>query len=336
LDDEREDQLEPMPVDDEPIEDEPVDFDFSAMQAADSGDSIAQYLSTVGRVPLLKMSEEVELAKRIERGNRASDELAKPGVNAERRAELLRQVQDGMAAFEHLILANSRLVVSVARRYRGRGVPFTDLIQEGHIGLIRAAKKFEYRRGLKFSTYATWWIRQAITRAISDQSRVIRLPVYLGEMITKLRHKTTVLTLELGREPTVEELAEALETTPEHVNEVLRATEQPMSLESPVEEGSERELGDLLPDEEGPDPEEWTSEMLLGEDLEKALAEIPEREREALELRYGLLDGRVRTLEEIGRTLGVTRERARQLEAQALRRLRNPAQRQRLIGYWEK
>jgi RNA polymerase primary sigma factor len=325
-----------MPVDDEPIEDEPVDFDFSAMQAADSGDSIAQYLSTVGRVPLLKMSEEVELAKRIERGNRASDELAKPGVNAERRAELLRQVQDGMAAFEHLILANSRLVVSVARRYRGRGVPFTDLIQEGHIGLIRAAKKFEYRRGLKFSTYATWWIRQAITRAISDQSRVIRLPVYLGEMITKLRHKTTVLTLELGREPTVEELAEALETTPEHVNEVLRATEQPMSLESPVEEGSERELGDLLPDEEGPDPEEWTSEMLLGEDLEKALAEIPEREREALELRYGLLDGRVRTLEEIGRTLGVTRERARQLEAQALRRLRNPAQRQRLIGYWEK
>jgi RNA polymerase primary sigma factor len=312
------------------------DFDHSAMQAADSGDSIAQYLSTVGRVPLLKMHEEVELAKRIERGNRASDALLKTTGGSEHRAELLRQVQDGIAAFEHLILANSRLVVSVARRYRGRGVPFTDLIQEGHIGLIRAAKKFEYQRGLKFSTYATWWIRQAITRALSDQSRVIRLPVYLGEMITKLRHKTIVLTMELGREPRVEELAEALETTPEHVAEVMRATEQPMSLESPLEEGSERELGDLLPDEEGPDPEEWTSEVLMGEDLEKALEEIPERERATLELRYGLLDGKMRTLEEIGRRLGVTRERARQLETQALRRLRNPAQRQKLIGYWQK
>jgi len=322
-------------VDESSIEDR-FKFDHSAMQAADSGDSIAQYLSTVGRVPLLKMDEEVELAKRIERGNRASDELSKVTRSSEQRAELLRQVQNGMAAFEHLILANSRLVVSVARKYRGRGVPFTDLIQEGHIGLIRAAKKFEYQRGLKFSTYATWWIRQAITRAISDQSRVIRLPVYLGEMITKLRHKTIVLTMELGREPTTDELAAALETTPEHVAEVMRATEQPMSLESPLEEGSERELGDLLPDEEGPDPEEWTSEMLLGEDLEKALEEIPEREREALELRYGLIDGRVRTLEEIGRRLGVTRERARQLEAQALRRLRNPAQRQKLIDYWQK
>lgn len=312
------------------------EFDRSAVRAADSGDSIAQYLSTVGRVPLLKMKEEVDLAKRIERGNRASEELVKGARDPDQRAELLRRVQDGMAAFEHLILANSRLVVSVARKYRGRGVPFTDLIQEGHIGLIRAAKKFEYRRGLKFSTYATWWIRQAVTRAISDQSRMIRLPVYLGEQITKLRHKTIGLTLELGREPTLEELAKALETTPNQVEEILRATEQPMSLESPMDEDSDRELGDTLTDEDGPDPEEWTSDALLGEDLGKAMEELPVREREALELRFGLIDGKVRTLEEIGLRLGVTRERARQLEAQGLRRLRNPAQRQKLIGYWLK
>lgn len=312
------------------------EFDRSAVRAADSGDSIAQYLSTVGRVPLLKMEEEVDLAKRIERGNQASEELVKGTRDPDQRAELRRRVQDGMAAFEHLILANSRLVVSVARKYRGRGVPFTDLIQEGHIGLIRAAKKFEYRRGLKFSTYATWWIRQAVTRAISDQSRMIRLPVYLGEQITKLRHKTIGLTLELGREPTLEELAKALEATPNQVEEILRATEQPMSLESPMDEDSDRELGDTLTDEDGPDPEESTSDVLLGEDLGKAMEELPEREREALELRFGLIDGKVRTLEEIGLRLGVTRERARQLEAQGLRRLRNPSQRQKLIGYWLK
>ena len=321
---------------DDTMKEDEVNFDHSALQAADSGDSIAQYLSTVGRVPLLKMKDEVDLAKRIERGNKASEELAKGTPGPAQRAELLRRVQDGIAAFEHLILANSRLVVSVARKYRGRGVPFTDLIQEGHIGLMRAAKKFEYQRGFKFSTYATWWIRQAVTRAISDQSRIIRLPVYLGEQITKLRYKTTGLTLELGREPTIEELARALETTPNLVEEIMRATERPMSLESPMDPDSDRELGDTLPDEDGPDPEEWTSDVLLGEDLGKALEELPEREREALELRFGLIDGRVRTLEEIGRKLGVTRERARQLEGQGLRRLRNPSQRQRLIGYWLK
>jgi len=319
------------------IEDQPSgpEFDRSAVRAADSGDSIAQYLSNVGRVPLLTMDDEVDLAKQIERGNQASERLASGDFSAAAREDLLRQVQEGMAAMEHLILANSRLVISVARRYRGRGVPFTDLIQEGHIGLMRAAKKFEYQRGLKFSTYATWWIRQAITRAISDQSRTIRLPVYMGEQITKLRHTALRLTQELGRDPTVEELADEIEETPARVEELLRAMEQPMSLEMPMDEQHDRELGDLLPDEEGQDPEESVHDSLLEEDLSEALDELPDRERRALELRYGLVDGKNRTLEAIGQELGVTRERARQLEAQALRRLRHPSQRSKLIDYWE-
>lgn len=314
---------------------EDLEFDLSAMRAADSGDSIAQYLSNVGRVPLLKMQDEVDLAKKIELGNESSGALAKDGIVAERRRKLLQQVQDGMAAFEHLILANSRLVISVARRYRGRGVPFTDLIQEGHIGLMRAAKKFDWRRGLKFSTYATWWIRQAVTRAISDQSRTIRLPVYMGEQITKLRHAATQLTQTLGRDPTLEDLAEKLEVSVERVEELIHAMEQPLSLEKPMDEENDRELGDLIPDEDGHNPEVWTLESLLGDDLRLALEVLPPRERVALELRYGLKDGKTHTLEAIGNQLGVTRERARQLEAQALRRLRHPSQRSRLLDYWE-
>ncbi len=314
---------------------EDLEFDLSAVRAADSGDSIAQYLSNVGRVPLLTMQDEVDLAKKIERGNKASGKLAGDNVGAKRRRELLQEVQDGMAAFEHLILANSRLVISVARKYRGRGVPFTDLIQEGHIGLMRAAKKFDWRRGLKFSTYATWWIRQAVTRSISDQSRTIRLPVYMGEQITKLRHAATQLTQTLGRDPTLDELAEKLEVPVARVEELLKAMEQPLSLEKPMDEENDRELGDLIPDEDGPDPEAWARENLLGADLRSALEELPPREREALELRYGLKNGETHTLEAIGQQLGVTRERARQLEAQALRRLRHPSQRGRLLGYWE-
>ncbi|MFQ5942588.1 MAG: RNA polymerase sigma factor RpoD/SigA [Anaerolineales bacterium] len=314
---------------------EELEFDLSAVRAADSGDSIAQYLSNVGRVPLLTMQDEVDLAKRIELGNKASEILADGKASAKRRRELLKQVQDGIAAFEHLILANSRLVISVARKYRGRGVPFTDLIQEGHIGLMRAAKKFEYRRGLKFSTYATWWIRQAVTRAISDQSRTIRLPVYMGEQITKLRHAATQLTQTLGRDPTMDELAEKMEVPVSRVEELIRAMEQPLSLEKPMDEENDRELGDLIPDEDGNDPEAWAREALLGDDIRSALEELPPRERTALELRYGLKNGKAHTLEAIGKQLGVTRERARQLEAQALRRLRHPGQRGRLLGYWE-
>ena len=314
---------------------EDLEFDYSALRAADSGDSIAQYLSNVGRVPLLKMQDEVDLAKSIERGNKASEILAEGKVGAKRRRELLQQVQDGMAAFEHLILANSRLVISVARRYRGRGVPFTDLIQEGHIGLMRAAKKFDWRRGLKFSTYATWWIRQAVTRSISDQSRTIRLPVYMGEQITKLRHAGTQLTQVLGRDPTLEELAVKLEVPVTRVEELIRAMEQPLSLEKPMDEENDRELGDLIPDDDVNDPEEWTTDILLGDDVRVALEELPPREREALELRYGLKNGKPHTLEAIGKQLGVTRERARQLEAQALRRLRHPNQRGLLLGYRE-
>src|SRR3990170_4231150 len=303
------------------------------MQAADSGDSIAQYLSTVGRVPLLKMHEEVELAKRIERGNRASDALLKTTGGPEHRAELLRQVQDGMAAFEHLILANSRLVVSVARRYRGRGVPFTDLIQEGHIGLIRAAKKFEHQRGLKFSTYATWWIRQAITRVIADHSRTIRLPVYVSDQINRMRRLSHEMVMELHREPSPEELAKAMQLPLSQVDELLRAANQPISLEQTVEEDGERELGETLPDEEGPDPEEELALSSLKKHIREALEDLPPRERRTLELRHGLTDGRIYTLEEVGQQLGVTRERARQLEAQAFRRLRHPSHRRRLLGY---
>ena len=305
----------------------------SALRAVDAGDSLAHYLTHIGRVPLLSRDEEVELAKRIERGQVARDELAEGGHPAQRAADLTERVQDGMAAFEHLILANTRLVVSVAKKYRGRGVPFQDLIQEGHIGLMRATKKFDYRRGLKFSTYATWWIRQAITRVIADHSRTIRLPVYVSDQISRMRRLSHEMVMQLHREPNPEELAEAMQLPLSQLDELLRAANQPISLEQTVEEDGERELGETLPDEEGPDPEEELALSSLKKHLHEALEELPPRERRTLELRHGLTDGRIYTLEEVGHQLGVTRERARQLEAQAFRRLRHPSHRRRLLGY---
>jgi RNA polymerase primary sigma factor len=305
----------------------------SALRAVDAGDSLAQYMTHIGRVPLLTQDEEVELAKRIKRGQAARDELAAGGHTERRQAELTQRVQDGMAAFEHLILANTRLVVSVAKKYRGRGVPFQDLIQEGHIGLMRAAKKFDHRRGLKFSTYATWWIRQAITRVIADHSRTIRLPVYVSDQINRMRRLSHEMVMELRREPTPEELAEAMQLPLEQVEELLSASNQPVSLEQTVEEEGERELGETLPDEEGPDPEEELAQSSLKKHLREALEGLPPRERRTVELRHGLTDGRIYTLEEVGQQLGVTRERARQLEAQAFRRLRHPSHRRRLLGY---
>jgi RNA polymerase primary sigma factor len=242
-------------------------------------------------------------------------------------------IEDGWNAREHLITANSRLVISVAKKYMGRGVPFLDLIQEGNIGLIRAAKKFDYRRGHKFSTYATWWIRQAVTRAIADQGRTIRVPVHMGDQINKLLRVQHQLTQRLGRDPSVDELAEALEVTPQKVENMIQVARRPLSLETPTDDEEDSVLGDFIQDDEVPAPDETATYNLLREHLDVVLNGLPPREVRILQLRYGLLDGQAYTLEEVGRKMGVTRERVRQIEAQALSRLRHPAIRRRLREY---
>ncbi len=299
----------------------------------DTDDTIGLYLKEVGRVPLLTAVEEVELAQRIERGRIAREELAKGNVVPRRRSDLQMSIEDGWLAREHLITANSRLVISVAKKYMGRGVPFLDLIQEGNIGLIRAAKKFDYRRGHKFSTYATWWIRQAVTRAIADQGRTIRVPVHMGDQINKLLRVQHQLTQRLGRDPSVDELAEALEVTPQKVENMIQVARRPLSLETPTDDEEDSVLGDFIQDEEVPAPDETATYNLLREHLEAVLNGLPPREVRILQLRYGLLDGQAYTLEEVGRKMGVTRERVRQIEAQALSRLRHPAIRRRLREY---
>ena len=299
----------------------------------DTDDTIGLYLKEVGRVPLLTAEEEVQLAQRIEHGRIAREELAKGNVVPRRRADLQMAIEDGWLAREHLITANSRLVISVAKKYMGRGVPFLDLIQEGNIGLIRAAKKFDYRRGHKFSTYATWWIRQAVTRAIADQGRTIRVPVHMGDQINKLLRVQHQLTQRLGRDPSVDELAEALEVTPQKVENMIQVARRPLSLETPTDDEEDSVLGDFIQDEEVPAPDETATYNLLREHLEAVLNGLPPREVRILQLRYGLLDGQAYTLEEVGRKMGVTRERVRQIEAQALSRLRHPAIRRRLREY---
>ncbi len=301
----------------------------------DINDSVDLYFNEVGDLPLLTAEEEVALAKRIERGRQAREELASGPVSAERRAELQRLIEDGWAAREHLVLANSRLVISVAKKYMGRGVPFLDLIQEGNIGLIRATKKFDYRRGHKFSTYATWWIRQAITRAIADHGRTIRVPVHMGDQINKLLRTSHQLTQRFGRDPTTDELAEALGVTPKKVEDMIQVARRPLSLETPTDDEEDSVLGDFVEDVDSPAPEDLAAKDLLREHLQEVLAELPPREVRILQLRYGLLDGQSYTLEEVGRKMGVTRERVRQIEAQALRRLRHPSLRRKLEGYLE-
>ncbi len=310
-----------------------LSVDDNYLANIDTDDTIGLYLKEVGRVPLLTAEEEVELAQRIERGRLAREELARGNVTPRRRQELQRLIEDGWAAREHLITANSRLVISVAKKYMGRGVPFLDLIQEGNIGLIRAAKKFDYRRGHKFSTYATWWIRQAVTRAIADQGRTIRVPVHMGDQINKLLRVQHQLTQRLGRDPTVEELAEALEVTPQKVENMIQVARRPLSLETPTDDEEDSVLGDFIQDEEFPAPDDTATYNLLREHLEAVLEGLPPREVRILQLRYGLLDGQAYTLEEVGRKMGVTRERVRQIEAQALSRLRHPAIRRKLREY---
>jgi RNA polymerase primary sigma factor len=299
-------------------------------------DTIGLYLKEIGRVPLLTAEEEVSLAKRMEAGKLAEEELAADGLNPEKRSELRELMLDGLSAREHLIRANSRLVISVAKKYIGRGVPFLDLIQEGNIGLIRAANKFKYRLGHKFSTYATWWIRQAVTRAIADQSRTIRVPVHMGDQINKLLRTAHRLTQELGREPSSEELAIALEIPTRKAEEMLRVARRPLSLEMPTDDDGDSELGDFIEDEDSTAPDDEVTSSMLRDLLQYILQDLPPREVRILQLRYGLVDGETYTLEEVGKKLGVTRERVRQIEAQALSRLRHPTHARRLRDFLNK
>ena len=299
----------------------------------DTKDTIGLYLKEVSRVPLLTAEQEVELAQRIERGRLARAELAQGRVSIKRRDELRVLIEDGWAAREHLITANSRLVISVAKKYMGRGVPFLDLIQEGNIGLIRATKKFDYRRGHKFSTYATWWIRQAVTRAIADQGRTFRVPVHMGDQINKLLRIQHQLTQKLGRAPAVEELAEALEVPPKKVEHMIQVARRPLSLETPTDNEEDSVLGDFIEDQDSPPPDDTATHHLLQNHLVEVMENLPPREVRILQLRYGILDGQAYTLEEVGRKMGVTRERVRQIEAQALSRLRHPTVRRKLRDY---
>jgi RNA polymerase primary sigma factor len=314
--------------DDQPEVDVGVDLDKVNIE-----DNVDLYFNSVGDVPLLTAEEEVELSKRIERGRDARAQLAEGVGSDDERQELRREIEDGWAAREHLVLANSRLVISVAKKYIGRGVPFLDLIQEGNIGLIRATKKFDYKRGHKFSTYATWWIRQAVTRAIADQGRTIRLPVHMGDQINKMLRVSHRLTQELGRSPNIEELADTLNVTPDKVEQMMEVSRRPLSLERPIDEEEDSFLFDFVEYEESPAPPEVATEHLLKQHMTEILDTLPPREARILQLRYGLGDGESYTLEEVGKKMGVTRERVRQIEAQALRRLRHPSLRHKLADY---
>jgi len=297
------------------------------------GDSVRLYLQEIGETSLLTMEEEVWLATRMERGKAAEARLRQINQPAEGRADLEADKQDGDAARAHLIQANLRLVVSVAKKYVGRGLSFLDLIQEGNIGLMKATDKFDYHRGFKFSTYATWWIRQAITRAISDQSRTIRLPVHVGETINRVKKTSHRLQQIFEREPTDEEIALAMSIPDDKVRQVLDVSRHPVSLEAPVGSDGDAFLGDFIEDNTMPAPLELASQQLLKVHIGDALDRLSERERRIIVLRYGLDDGRFRTLEEVGRDFGITRERIRQIEAKALRKLRQPESSTPLRGY---
>lgn len=318
------------PTDKEVQEVEEDNFDLSQIEI---DDSISLYLKEIGRVPLLTAEEEVSLAKRMEAGRESRQKLADGMDDWEMREKLLWFMRDGQAAQEHLIKANSRLVVSVAKKYVGRGVPFLDLIQEGNIGLIRAVKKFDYRRGYKFSTYATWWIRQAVTRAIADQGRTIRVPVHMYEQINRLTRTSRQLVQELGRDPTTEEIAEELGVSPRKVEHIMRVSQRPLSLEMPVGEEEDSYLGDFIEDEDADSPGEAAGQQLLREVIDEIFQSLTPREVRILQLRFGLVDGYCYTLEEVGKKFGVTRERIRQIEAQALSRLRHPSRSRKLRDY---
>lgn len=291
--------------DDTPMEIEEIDLSLPKGISID--DPVRMYLKEIGKIPLLKPHEEVELARRMHEG----DELAK----------------------QRLVEANLRLVVSIAKRYVGRGMLFLDLIQEGNLGLIKAVEKFDYVKGFKFSTYATWWIRQAITRAIADQARTIRIPVHMVETINKLIRVSRQLLQELGRDPKPEEIAKEMDMTEDKVREIMKIAQDPVSLETPIGEEEDSHLGDFIPDDDAPAPAEAAAYSLLKEQIEDVLGSLNEREQKVLKLRFGLEDGRARTLEEVGKEFDVTRERIRQIEAKALRKLRHPSRSKKLKDY---
>jgi RNA polymerase primary sigma factor len=314
------------------------DDDLPAAQVAVAGataDPVKDYLKQIGKVPLLNAEQEVELAKRIEAGLFAEEKLAEGGrtLSTDQRIDLEWIAEDGTRAKNHLLEANLRLVVSLAKRYTGRGMLFLDLIQEGNLGLIRAVEKFDYTKGYKFSTYATWWIRQAITRAMADQARTIRIPVHMVEVINKLARVQRQMLQDLGREPTPEELAIELDMTPEKVIEVQKYGREPISLHTPLGEDGDSEFGDLIEDSEAIQPGEAVSFTLLQEQLHSVLDTLSEREAGVVSMRFGLTDGQPKTLDEIGKVYGVTRERIRQIESKTMSKLRHPSRSQVLRDY---
>ena len=309
------------------------DDEDDPLENISTNDTVGLYIKQAGKVPLLTREEEQNLTKLIDKGRKAQKKLAEDELTLEQREKLSMTVDEGWEAFEHLIQANSRLVISIAKKYVGRGVSFLDLIQEGNIGMMRAALKFERDRGYKFSTYATWWIRQAITRAIADQGRTIRVPVHMGDKINKMIRMQHQLKQDLNRDPNQDELAEALNVSPDDVQDMMKHARRPLSLEMPTGKEDDAQLGDFIADTDVMPPDEEATGILLREHLQEALAELPPRETRILEMRYGLIDGRTLTLNEVGKKMGVTRERIRQIEAQALRRLRNPRIQEKLQAY---
>ena len=322
-------------------------IDLSVPEGVSVEDPVRMYLKEIGKVPLLSADEEIELAQNMEDGAVATEKInvlkgrldgASEGEKAEIKEEiktLQRDVDKGADAKKRLAEANLRLVVSIAKRYVGRGMLFLDLIQEGNLGLIKAVEKFDYKKGYKFSTYATWWIRQAITRAIADQARTIRIPVHMVETINKLIRVSRQLLQELGREPSPEEIAKEMNMPVERVREILKISQEPVSLETPIGEEEDSHLGDFIKDDNVPVPADAAAFTLLKEQLEEVLGTLTEREQKVLTLRFGLEDGRARTLEEVGKEFNVTRERIRQIEAKALRKLRHPSRSRKLKDYLE-
>lgn len=322
-------------------------IDLSVPEGVSVEDPVRMYLKEIGKVPLLSADEEIELAQNMEDGAVATEKINVlkgriDGASEEEKAEikeeiktLQRDVDKGADAKKRLAEANLRLVVSIAKRFVGRGMLFLDLIQEGNLGLIKAVEKFDYKKGYKFSTYATWWIRQAITRAIADQARTIRIPVHMVETINKLIRVSRQLLQELGREPSPEEIAKEMNMPVERVREILKISQEPVSLETPIGEEEDSHLGDFIKDDNVPVPADAAAFTLLKEQLEEVLGTLTEREQKVLTLRFGLEDGRARTLEEVGKEFNVTRERIRQIEAKALRKLRHPSRSRKLKDYLE-
>ena len=322
-------ELEEIEVSKEELE------DLSVPEGINIDDHVKMYLKEIGKVYLLTPEEELSLAKRMADGEKAKEQLEEIGeeIDEDTKKQIDLLIADGEKAKKSLAEANLRLVVSIAKRYVGRGMLFLDLIQEGNLGLIKAVDKFDYTKGYKFSTYATWWIRQAITRAIADQARTIRIPVHMVETINKLVRVSRQLVQELGREPTPEELAKELNMPVDKVREISKISQEPVSLETPIGEEEDSHLGDFIPDEDAPAPSEAASFVLLKEQLGAVLETLSEREAKVLRLRFGLDDGRARTLEEVGKEFDVTRERIRQIEVKALRKLRHPSRRKKLEDF---